>query len=53
MIRRGVQGVEFICMNTDSGALQRSKAGLNIQLWATGLGAGAVSGGGGPKRGSR
>ncbi|MEY2887206.1 MAG: hypothetical protein RI913_625, partial [Pseudomonadota bacterium] len=24
MIRRGVQGVEFICMNTDAGALQRS-----------------------------
>jgi cell division protein FtsZ len=41
MIRRGVQGVEFICMNTDAGALQRSKAGLNIQLGATGLGAGA------------
>jgi cytosine/adenosine deaminase-related metal-dependent hydrolase len=38
MIRRGVQGVEFICMNTDAGALQRSKAGLNIQLGATGLG---------------
>ncbi|MBU3599804.1 cell division protein FtsZ [Polynucleobacter sp. 30F-ANTBAC] len=41
MIRRGVQGVEFICMNTDAGALQRSKASLNIQLGATGLGAGA------------
>jgi len=41
MIRRGVQGVEFICMNTDAGALQCSKAGLNIQLGATGLGAGA------------
>ena len=41
MIRRGVQGVEFICMNTDAGALQRSKASVNIQLGATGLGAGA------------
>lgn len=41
MIRRGVQGVEFICMNTDAGALKRSKAELNIQLGSTGLGAGA------------
>ncbi len=41
MIRKGVQGVEFICMNTDAGALQRSKASQNIQLGATGLGAGA------------
>ena len=41
MIRRGVQGVEFICMNTDAGALKRSKAGLNLQLGETGLGAGA------------
>jgi cell division protein FtsZ len=41
MIRRGVQGVEFICMNTDAGALQRSKAEVNLQLGATGLGAGA------------
>jgi cell division protein FtsZ len=41
MIRRGVQGVEFICMNTDAGALQRSKAEVNLQLGQTGLGAGA------------
>ncbi len=41
MIRRGVQGVEFICMNTDAGALKRSKAELNLQLGLTGLGAGA------------
>ena len=41
MIRRGVQGVEFICMNTDAGALQRSKAEVNLQLGETGLGAGA------------
>lgn len=41
MIRRGVQGVEFICMNTDAGALKRSKAETNLQLGASGLGAGA------------
>jgi cell division protein FtsZ len=41
MIRRGVQGVEFICMNTDAGALKRSKADVNLQLGSTGLGAGA------------
>ena len=41
MIRRGVQGVEFICMNTDAGALKRSKAEINLQLGQTGLGAGA------------
>ena len=41
MIRRGVQGVEFICMNTDAGALKRSKAATNLQLGETGLGAGA------------
>ncbi len=41
MIRRGVDGVEFICMNTDSGALQRSEAKLNLQLGLSGLGAGA------------
>ncbi len=41
MIRRGVDGVEFICMNTDAGALQRSEAKLNLQLGLSGLGAGA------------
>ena len=41
MIRRGVDGVEFICMNTDAGALQRSEAKLNLQLGSSGLGAGA------------
>ena len=41
MIRRGVQGVEFICMNTDAGALKRSKAEVNMQLGESGLGAGA------------
>jgi cell division protein FtsZ len=41
MIRRGVSGVEFICMNTDAGALQRSDASVNLQLGSSGLGAGA------------
>ena len=41
MIRRGVSGVEFICMNTDAGALQRSEASVNLQLGSSGLGAGA------------
>jgi len=41
MINRGVQGVDFICMNTDAQALSRSKAGSVLQLGKTGLGAGA------------
>jgi cell division protein FtsZ len=41
MIRRGVQGVEFICANTDHQALSRSSAKGIIQLGATGLGAGS------------
>jgi len=41
MINRGVQGVEFICANTDAQALARSKAENVIQLGKTGLGAGA------------
>ncbi len=41
MINRGVQGVEFICMNTDAQALARMKATTVIQLGKTGLGAGA------------
>jgi cell division protein FtsZ len=41
MISRGVQGVEFICANTDAQALARSKADNIIQLGKTGLGAGA------------
>ena len=36
MIRRGVNGVEFICMNTDAGALQRSEASVNLQLGSSG-----------------
>ena len=41
MINRGVQGVEFLCANTDAQALTRSGAENVIQLGATGLGAGA------------
>jgi cell division protein FtsZ len=41
MIRRGVQGVEFICANTDHQALARSQARHIIQLGRTGLGAGS------------
>ena len=41
MIRRGVQGVEFICANTDHQALARSSAKNIVQLGNTGLGAGS------------
>jgi cell division protein FtsZ len=41
MIQRGVQGVEFICANTDAQALARSGAHRIIQLGNTGLGAGS------------
>jgi cell division protein FtsZ len=41
MIRRGVQGVEFIVANTDHQALARSSAKNVIQLGGTGLGAGS------------
>ncbi len=41
MISQGVQGVEFICANTDAQALQRSSAGMLVQLGKTGLGAGS------------
>lgn len=41
MIARGVQGVEFICANTDAQALHRSSADQLIQLGSTGLGAGS------------
>jgi len=32
MIAEGVQGVEFVCANTDAQALHRSKADVLIQL---------------------
>ncbi len=44
MIGKGVQGVEFVCANTDVQALKRSQAKLQIQLGSgitKGLGAGA------------
>src|SRR5215218_9695066 len=41
MIERSVQGVEFICANTDAQALARSSAHKHIQLGGTGLGAGS------------
>lgn len=41
MIERNVQGVEFICANTDAQALARSSAHKHIQLGGTGLGAGS------------
>ncbi|CAH1904405.1 cell division protein FtsZ [Candidatus Nitrotoga sp. HW29] len=45
MIERGVQGVEFIAINTDAQALNRNKARSQLQIGATitkGLGAGAI-----------
>ena len=39
MIREGVQGVEFICANTDGQALKNSSAGTKLQF-GPGLGAG-------------
>ena len=44
MIEQGVQGVEFITINTDAQALKRSKARVQLQIGASltkGLGAGA------------
>ena len=44
MIERGLEGVEFICANTDAQALKRSTARTQLQLGSTltrGLGAGA------------
>ena len=41
MIEQGVEGVEFIAVNTDAQVLSRSKARNQIQLGTSGLGAGA------------
>jgi cell division protein FtsZ len=41
MIAQGVQGVEFICANTDAQALNRSAARTLVQLGSSGLGAGS------------
>ncbi|MBP7484414.1 MAG: cell division protein FtsZ, partial [Aquabacterium sp.] len=40
MIAEGVQGVQFICANTDAQALNRSSAEVQLQLGTSGLGAG-------------
>ena len=41
MIETGVQGVEFIAVNTDAQVLSRNKARNQLQLGSSGLGAGA------------
>ena len=41
MIARGVQGVEFVCANTDAQALTRGASHKTIQLGLTGRGAGS------------
>jgi len=41
MITQRVQGVDFVCANTDSQALNRSGAKTLVQLGSTGLGAGS------------
>ena len=41
MMERGVQGVQFVCANTDAQALTRSNAHKIIQLGTSGLGAGS------------
>lgn len=41
MIKSGVQGVDFICCNTDAQALVTTGAPVQVRLGRTGLGAGA------------
>ena len=41
MIDQGVEGVEFIAVNTDAQVLSRNKARNQLQLGSSGLGAGA------------
>ena len=41
MIEQGVEGVEFLAVNTDAQVLSRNKARNQIQLGTSGLGAGA------------
>ena len=41
MIEQGVEGVEFIAVNTDAQVLSRNRSRNQIQLGSTGLGAGA------------
>ncbi len=45
MIEQGVQGVEFVAINTDAQALKRNKARIQLQIGSSvtkGLGAGAI-----------
>lgn len=48
MLRSNVEGVEFICANTDAQALANSKVSVCIQIGGGGLGAGAD-----PERGAQ
>ena len=48
MLRSNVEGVDFICANTDAQALANSKVGVCIQIGGGGLGAGAD-----PERGAQ
>jgi len=41
MIEKGVQGVEFVAVNTDAQVLSRNKSRNQLQLGTSGLGAGA------------
>jgi cell division protein FtsZ len=41
MIRAGVQGVDFVCANTDAQALARNLCQTKVQLGTSGLGAGS------------
>ena len=41
MIGKGVEGVEFIAVNTDAQVLARNQARNQIQIGSSGLGAGA------------
>jgi len=41
MIAQCVQGVQFVCANTDAQSLNRSGAGVLVQLGSSGLGAGS------------
>jgi len=41
MVAEGVQGVEFVAVNTDKQALEANKAATHIQIGDSGLGAGA------------
>ncbi|MBE0467934.1 MAG: cell division protein FtsZ [Methyloprofundus sp.] len=48
MLKSGIEGVEFLCANTDAQALSHLSSPVKIQLGETGLGAGAD-----PEKGKR